>query len=64
MPSLALCPAATPLHRAIPCFTPRSVWLDTTGREIVVRRPVEFDESGWPRATDEKMKVERDQVGA
>ncbi|PRW57674.1 Pyruvate kinase [Chlorella sorokiniana] len=40
----------------------RSVWLDTTGREIVVRRPVEFDESGWPCLTDEKMRVEKDQV--
>jgi len=38
------------------------VWLDTTGREIVVRRPVEFDENGWPRLTGDKMRVDKDQV--
>ena len=29
-----------------------------------MRRPVEFDEIGWPCLTDEKMRVEKDQVGA
>ena len=31
-----------------------SVWLDTFGREVVVRRPVEHEPSGWPRQTGEK----------
>lgn len=50
--------------RLPPPLCVHSVWLDTTGREIVVRRPVEFDEIGWPCLTDEKMRVEKDQVGA
>lgn len=40
-----------------------SVWLDTTGREVVVRRPVDYDASGWPCIADDKMRVEKDQVG-
>ncbi|KAL4446774.1 hypothetical protein ABPG77_008018 [Micractinium sp. CCAP 211/92] len=38
-----------------------SVWLDTTGREVVVRRAVEYDASGWPRQVDDKMTVQKDQ---
>ncbi|KAL4434114.1 hypothetical protein ABPG75_000555 [Micractinium tetrahymenae] len=38
-----------------------SVWLDTTGREVVVRRPVEYDASGWPRQVDDKMTVQKEQ---
>ncbi|PSC73194.1 Pyruvate kinase [Micractinium conductrix] len=39
-----------------------SVWLDTTGREVVVRRPVEFDETGWPRQSGDQFTVEKDKV--
>ncbi|EFN57223.1 hypothetical protein CHLNCDRAFT_143690 [Chlorella variabilis] len=39
-----------------------SVWLDTTGREVVVRRPIEYDASGWPRQQDQRITVEKDQV--
>ncbi|GAB4821631.1 hypothetical protein N2152v2_008677 [Parachlorella kessleri] len=38
-----------------------SVWLDTMGREMVVRRKVEYDEGGWP-AHGESLKAEKGQT--
>ncbi len=41
-----------------------SVWLDTTGREMVIRRPVTYDESGWPWVDKEtQLKAVKGQVG-
>lgn len=41
-----------------------SVFVDTCGREVTVRRAVEYDELGWPRQTgDTRVKVARGQVG-
>jgi hypothetical protein len=40
------------------------VWLDTTGREVVVRRPIEFDESGWPHTPNQRLEVAKDQASA
>ena len=59
-----LCPAtcALPLPPHPPTNS-HSVWLDTTGREVVVRRPIEYDASGWPRQQDQRITVEKDQVG-
>lgn len=34
-----------------------SVFLDTTGREVTVRRPVEYDAKGWPTQTGAKSLV-------
>lgn len=37
-----------------------AVMLDTTGREIVVRREHEIDESGWPEHVN-KMEIKQGQ---
>ncbi|KAI3434821.1 hypothetical protein D9Q98_002878 [Chlorella vulgaris] len=39
-----------------------SVWLDTTGREVMVRRPIEYDSQGWPRQAAGDIKLHKDQV--
>jgi pyruvate kinase len=39
------------------------VFLDTVGREVVVRRPVQFDERGWPsQKGDKRFEIKQDQV--
>lgn len=39
-----------------------SVFLDTCGREVVVCRPVEYDELGWPRQTgDTRVTIKQGQ---
>lgn len=38
-----------------------SVWLNTAGREMVVRRKVEYDERGWP-LHGESVRAEKGQV--
>ena len=47
---------------AAPAPCRRSVWLDTTGREVVVRRPVEHDATGWPRQAECSFRVEQGQA--
>lgn len=40
-----------------------SVFVDTCGREVTVRRPVEYDEVGWPRQTgDTRVAVKKGQA--
>jgi hypothetical protein len=39
-----------------------SVWLDTTGREVMVRRPFQYDSQGWPRQAAGDIKLHKDQV--
>lgn len=40
------------------------MFLDTVGREVVVRRPVQFDERGWPsQKGDKRFEIKQDQVG-
>lgn len=42
----------------------RSVFLDTVGREVTIRRPVEYDANGWPSQTGAKsLPIEAGQVG-
>lgn len=37
--------------------------MDTVGREVVVRREVEYDETGWPmQKGDTKVDVKQDEV--
>lgn len=40
-----------------------SVFVDTVGREVVVRREVEYDETGWPmQKGDTKVDVKQDEI--
>ncbi|KAL4856085.1 ATP-dependent DNA helicase PIF1 [Chlorella vulgaris] len=39
-----------------------SVWLDTTGREVMVRRPIQYDSQGWPRQAAGDIRLHKDQV--